>query len=91
MQQRYEKTFSIGDASRMSGGVSQRTLRAWGGKYIPEPERIVCGERAYRRYTQAQINLITRIKKYQDQGFTLKAAAQKAKDDLAGKGGTANA
>ena len=91
MKENFEKTYSIGDASRMSGGVSQRTLRAWGGKYIPEPERIVCGERAYRRYTQAQINLIKRIKAFQDQGFTLSAAAKKAKDSLAGKGGTANA
>ena len=87
MQSSKDKTYSIGDTSRITG-VSQRRLRSLEGKYIPEPERIVCGERAYRRYTQAQINLITRIKKYQDQGFTLKAAAQKAKDDLAGKEGT---
>ncbi len=65
MQNKLETTFSIGDASRITG-VSQRKLRSWEGKYIPEPERLVCGERAYRRYTQAQINLIVRIKKYQD-------------------------
>ncbi len=81
-----DKTYSIGDASRVTG-VSQRQLRAWEGKHIPEPERIVCGERAYRRYTQAQINLISRIKKYQDQGFTLSAAAKKAKE----RGVTGNA
>jgi len=90
MTNRYEKTFSIGDASRTTS-VSQRQLRAWEGKHIPQPERLICGERAYRRYTQAQINLIKRIKAFQDQGFTLKAAAQKARNDLAGKGGTANA
>ena len=90
MKNRFEKTYSIGDASRITN-VSQRKLRAWEGKHIPQPERLICGERAYRRYTQAQINLITQIKKYQDQGFTLAAAAQKAKDDLARKGGTANA
>jgi len=90
MTNRFEKTFSIGDASRVTG-VSQRQLRAWEGKHIPQPDRIVCGERAYRRYTQAQINLIKRIKAFQDQGFTLKAAAKKAKNDLAAKGGTANA
>ena len=90
MQKRFETTFSIGDASRITA-VSQRQLRAWEGKHIPRPDRIVCGERAYRRYTQAQINLITQIKKYQDQGFTLSASAQKARNDLAGKGGTANA
>jgi DNA-binding transcriptional MerR regulator len=77
-----DKTYSIGDASKITG-VSQRKLRSWEGKYIPEPERLVCGDRAYRRYTQAQINLIARIKKYQDQGFTLSAAAKKATDDLA--------
>ena len=90
MKENFEKTFSIGDASRMTG-VSQRKLRAWEGKYIPKPERLVCGERAYRRYTQAQINLITRIKEYQDQGFTLPAAAKKATNDLARKGGKNNA
>ena len=77
-----DKTYSIGDASKITG-VSQRKLRSWEGKYIPEPERLVCGERAYRRYAQAQINLITRIKKYQDQGFTLSSAAKKANKDMA--------
>ena len=86
----YEKSFSIGDASRMTG-VSQRKLRSWEGKYIPKPERLVCGERAYRRYIQAEINLIRGIREYQDQGFTLSAAAKKANDDLARKEGMGNA
>ena len=77
-----DKTHSIGDASRITG-VSQRKLRSWEGKYIPRPERIVCGERAYRRYTQAQINLISRINEYQRQGFTLSAASKKASKDMA--------
>ena len=82
----YEKSFSIGDASRMTG-VSQRKLRSWEGKYIPEPERLVCGERAYRRYTQGEIDLIRSIREYQDQGFTLSVAAKKANDGMARKGG----
>jgi len=86
MTERFEKTYSIGDASRITG-VSQRQLRAWEGKHIPQPDRLICGERAYRRYTQDQINLIARIKEYQDQGFTLKAAAQRAQNDLDRKGG----
>ena len=86
MKEKFDKTYSIGDASRITG-VSQRKLRSWEGKHIPKAERIVCGERAYRRYTQAQINLIARIKEYQDQGFTLSAAAKRAQDDLARKGG----
>ena len=86
MQNSKDKTCSIGDASRITG-VSQRKLRSWERKYIQEPERIVCGERAYRRYTQAQIDLIARIKKYRDQGFTLSTAAKRAKGDMAKKGG----
>ena len=81
MKEIFEKTFSIGDASRIAD-VSQRKLRSWEGKHIPKPERLVCGDRAYRRYTQTQINLISRIKEYQDQGFTLSAAAKKATGDL---------
>ncbi|NQT69765.1 MAG: MerR family transcriptional regulator [Desulfobacteraceae bacterium] len=87
MTKRFEKTYSIGGASRITG-VSQRQLRAWEGKHIPQPDRLICGERAYRRYNQTQINLIARIKKYQDQGFTLKTAAKKAAEDMARKGGT---
>ena len=90
MQISKDKTYSIGDASRITG-VSQRKLRSWEGKHIPKPERIVCGERAYRRYTQAQINLISKIKEYQDQGFTLSAAAKKAQEDLVRKGGNDHA
>ena len=90
MQISKDKTCSIGDASRITG-VSQRKLRSWEGKHIPKPGRSVCGDRAYRRYTQAHINLIARIKEYQDQGFTLSAAAKKANDDLARKGGNDHA
>ena len=81
-----KNTFSIGDASKMTG-VSQKKLRSWEGKCIPEPERIVCGERAYRRYTQEQIDLIIRIKEYQDAGFTLSVAAQKAREEISKTGG----
>ena len=85
-----ERTFSIGDAEKLTG-VSQRMLRAWEGRHIPVPERIVCGERAYRRYTQDQIDLITKIKEYQDQGYTLKMASEKARKDLGIKGGEIDA
>ena len=77
MQKQKPKDFGIGDAERMTG-VSQKQLRSWEGKYIPEPERVVCGERAYRRYTEDQINLIRKIKQYRDQGFTLKTASEMA-------------
>jgi len=81
-----EKTYSIGDAAKMAG-ISHRMLRNWEGLYIPPPQRLVCGERAYRRYTQSEIDLVRKIKHYQDQGFTLPAAAEKAKADFDKKGG----
>ena len=90
MVQKSEKTYSIGDAEKMTG-VSQRMLRAWEGKHIPFPERIVCGDRAYRRYSQYQIRLISRIKFYRDEGFTLPVAVKKAEADMVVKGGGSNA
>ena len=77
MNSQKDTTFSIGDTAEMTG-VSQKQLRHWEGRYIPEPERVVCGERAYRRYSQEQVNLIRQIKRYMDQGFTLKSASEMA-------------
>ena len=71
------KDYGIGDTAEMTG-VSQKQLRSWEGKHIPQPERVVCGERAYRRYTEDQIKLIRKIKQYRDQGFTLKSASEMA-------------
>ena len=75
------KTFSIGDVQKMTG-VSQRQLRRWEGRYFQEPERIVCGDRAYRRYTSRDVEMIRKIKHYQDQGFTLAAASKFAKQEV---------
>jgi len=90
MNRNTEKTYSIGDAEKMTG-VSQRMLRAWEGKHIPFPERIVCGDRAYRRYSQSEVRLISRIKFYRDEGFTLPASVNKAEADMVGKGGGSHA
>ena len=83
-------TFGIGDTAEMTG-ASQKQLRHWEGRYIPEPERVVCGMRAYRRYSQEQVKLIRQIKTYLDQGFTLKTASEKARSEtLKKKGGAGN-
>jgi DNA-binding transcriptional MerR regulator len=75
-------TFSIGDTAEMAG-VSQRQIRDWEARgYIPKAERLICGERAYRRFCLQQVEIIKKIKEYQDQGFTLQAAARKAKQAL---------
>ena len=75
--EKYDPTYGIGDASKLTG-VSQRQLRNWEGKFIPRPSRSVCGARAYRRYTQEEIDLILRIKAYLQEGYTLARASEKA-------------
>ena len=73
-----KKTFSIGDASKMTR-VTQKQLRNWEAKgYIPTADRVVSGVRAYRRFTMDEVETIRKIKDYLDEGFTLLAAAQKA-------------
>ena len=75
-----QKTYSIGDTSRITG-VTKRSLRGWEGLHIPFPERIVCGERAYRRYSPVQVRLISRIKEYLEHGYTLKKASEMAREE----------
>jgi DNA-binding transcriptional MerR regulator len=72
-------TYSIGDVASMTD-VTQKQIRNWESKgYIPEAERIVSGNRAYRRFSQKQIEVISNIKALLDEGYTLPAAAEKAK------------
>ena len=72
-------TYSIGDTSKMSG-ASKKQIRNWEGRnYIPKADRVVSGDRAYRRFSLKQVELISRIKGFLDGGYTLPAAAKKAK------------
>jgi DNA-binding transcriptional MerR regulator len=83
----FKQTYSIGDASKLSG-VSQKQIRNWELKgYIPEAERVVAGDRAYRRFTPEDVELMRRIKNYVDEGFTLRAASEKAKTSTQPKKG----
>ena len=87
MTSKFKETFSIGDTAKMTG-VTQKQIRNWEAKgYIPEATRVVSGERAYRRFSQDQIEIIQKINDYLDEGFTLQAAAKKAQNDMARKGG----
>lgn len=86
-----QKTFSIGDAARFAG-VTARQLRNWEDcDYLGKVDRVVCGERAYRRYNLKQVNLAEKIRNFLDEGYTLKMAAQKAREYLGVKGGSLNA
>jgi hypothetical protein len=82
-----EKIFSIGEAARMSG-VSIKQIRHWEDKgYIPTSDRVVCGERSYRKYGHGDLELIQAIKAYLDEGYTLPVAAKLAAEKISKKGG----
>jgi DNA-binding transcriptional MerR regulator len=71
-------TYSIGNASKLTG-ASQKQIRRWEAKgYIPEAARIVYGDVAYRRFSLKHVERISRIKELLDKGYTLPAAADKA-------------
>jgi DNA-binding transcriptional MerR regulator len=74
------QTVSIGKASRLTG-ASIKQIRNWADIGIIEPpDRVQCGERAYRQYSQADLDIIKSIKAYLNEGYTLQAAARKASE-----------
>ncbi len=87
-----KNTFSIGDTAKMTG-ATQKQIRHWEAKgYISEAGRVVSGVRAYRRFTLGQVETISKIKEFLDEGFTLLAAAQKVTGKtFSTKGGQRNA
>ena len=92
MIQPKKNSFSIGDTAKLTG-ATQKQIRNWEANgYIPLADRVVCGERAYRRFTEGQVETIRRIKEFLDEGFTLLAAAQKATGvKISNKGGQQHA
>ena len=85
------KKLSIGQAAGLCG-VSVKQVRHWEERqYIPKATRIQCGLRSYRYFSESDLEIVRKIKKYLDAGFTLKAAAKKAQDDMARQGGNEHA
>jgi len=79
MSKAENRSMSIGEASRLTG-ASVRQIRSWAAQgYIPEPERVVCGVRAYRNFHQDDLEVIRKIKELLNQGFTLAYASEKAR------------
>ena len=75
-----KKTFSIGDTAKITG-ITEKQLRYWEkNNILNDIQRVVCGERAYRRYSYEQIKLIHGIKEHLDMGYTLTASARLAKE-----------
>lgn len=92
MSVKKNQTVSIGEAAKLCG-VTVKKIRHWQSRgYIPEPQRVVCGERAYRQFDDDDFLIIRKIKGYLDAGFRLEVAAEKAKAEiLTKKGGPKNA
>lgn len=84
MKETRHKTYSIGEAARICG-VTEKQIRHWEEKkHIPAPQRVICGQRSYRQFTEKDFNLIRSIKEYLDEGYTLSTAAKKAAEDVSG-------
>ena len=78
MENARNKTYSIGEAARLCG-VTEKQLRNWEEKgHMPPPQRVICGKRSYRQFTEEEFKLIRRIKDALDDGYTLSGAAKKA-------------
>jgi len=77
----FEKTVGIG-AVVQKCNVSEKQLRYWQDAGYVEPEKVVCGERTYRRYRESDVALIMEIKRLLDEGFTLSNATKMAKINI---------
>jgi DNA-binding transcriptional MerR regulator len=70
------ETHSISDTATITGAPPGR-LRNWERAGImPPPIRIVCGKRAYRRYSAEDVSRIKTIKTLLEEGFTLAHASR---------------
>jgi hypothetical protein len=82
MENVQQKTYSIGEAARICG-VTEKQIRHWEEKnHIPKAQRVICGERSYRQFTETDFNLIRKIREYLDEGYTLSTAAKKAAEEI---------
>ena len=86
-----QKAFSIGEAAKLCG-VTAKQIRHWEEKnYIPAATRVICGERSYRKWGEDDLEIIKRIARYLNMGYTLPAAAKKAATDISTKAGEQDA
>ena len=78
MTQEQKKAYSMSETEQLTG-ASQKQLRYWESRgYIPQTDRVVCGDISYRYFTQEHIRIIREIKIFMDQGFTLVHASRLA-------------
>lgn len=77
-----EKTYSISEVVQKTG-VSKGRIREWLEKgHLPDAYKISVCSRLHRRFTDRDIEVISRINEYQGQGYILSAAAELVKKEL---------
>jgi DNA-binding transcriptional MerR regulator len=80
--QNHKPVYAIGEAARITGATVKQ-LRHWHDRgYIPEPDRVVCGERSYRQFHSNDLKIISKLKSYLDAGYTLQSAARKTQQEF---------
>ncbi len=75
-----KETSGIGQTCKVTG-ISERQLRHWEEAGYISPEKVVCGEKTYRRYSQDDLDFIREIKYFLDEGYRLQRAVTKAKEE----------
>ena len=82
MRKYQAQTYSIGSVAELTG-ATKKQIRNWETSgYIPKADRIQYGDRAYRRFSLKQVELISKIRELRDEGYTLPAAAEKAAAEI---------
>ena len=74
------KTVGIGEVVKRCQ-VSEKQLRYWQNQGYITPENVPCGDRMYRHYSVTDVQLIAEIKSLLYEGYTLKMAVEKAKNN----------
>ena len=72
-----DTTYSIGAVSKMTG-IEKHKLRNWTDRYLTHISKIEIGNTQHRRFTEEDIQIITRIDQLMKDGHTLKSAAEKS-------------
>lgn len=81
MRKYHAQTYSIGNVAKMTG-ATKKQIRNWEASgHIPKAARVQYGDRAYRRFSLKQVEMISKIRELCEEGYTLSAAAEKAKNE----------
>lgn len=75
-----EKHYNPAEAKDLVG-ISARRLYYWELRGAVHPKLITLGSREFRRYSEAEISKLKKIKKYLEEGFMLEKAFEKAEQE----------